>query len=144
MIAPLTIKAALMCDEVRREDNGKGLFIGVYQGDVTVKEFPAALRLTWVLLAQPTRSTEREMEFRLTYDENTADPKSVLAKLEIQSAPLEGMEEVQLVLPDVVLTFSGPTTLTLSLKDDGQWNPIVRKNLMLAGASGTTEPSQPS
>lgn len=144
MIAPLTIKAALMCDEVRREDNGKGFFIGVYQGDVTVKEFPAALRLTWVLLAQPRRSTEREMEFKLTYDENTEDPKTILAKLEIQSGPLEGMEEVQIILPDVVLTFNGPTTLTLSLKDDEQWNPIARKNLMLARASGTIEPSRPS
>lgn len=144
MIAPLTIKAAIMCDEIRREDNGKGLFIGVYLGDVVVKAFPAALRLTWVLLAQPRSSSEHEMEFKLTYDENTADPKTVLARMEIQSTPPDGVEEVQLILPDVTLTFKEQTTLTLSVKDNGEWHPIVKKSLMLAPPSGTIGPSQPS
>ncbi|MGB6451479.1 MAG: hypothetical protein WBE92_12070 [Steroidobacteraceae bacterium] len=142
MNASLDIRAAIMCDEVRREDNGKGLYIGVYAGDVVVKEFPAILRLTCVLLGQPKRSTEREIELKLTYDENTTDPKSLSAKADLDATPPDNVEEVQLILPNAVLTFREPTTITLSVKDGEQWRPIMKKKVLLAPSSGTSAPSQ--
>lgn len=36
-------EVALICDDIRKEDNGKLLFVGVYSDTMTVLEFPATL-----------------------------------------------------------------------------------------------------
>lgn len=38
------INAILVCDEIRREENGKFIFLGVYSDAVIVKSFPARLQ----------------------------------------------------------------------------------------------------
>jgi hypothetical protein len=44
--AELKIISVLICDDVRREENGKEILIGVYSGDIIVTRFPAAMALT--------------------------------------------------------------------------------------------------
>ena len=48
-MSPFDISAAVLCDDVRRENNGKHILIGVYLHSVLVEDFPANLMLTvWV------------------------------------------------------------------------------------------------
>lgn len=42
----IQIQYTLLCDEVRREDNGKLLIIGLYDSNMYVPSFPAKLSLT--------------------------------------------------------------------------------------------------
>lgn len=42
-------KYTLLCDDVRREDNGKLIILGLYFGVITVPQFPATLPLLTVL-----------------------------------------------------------------------------------------------
>jgi hypothetical protein len=41
----IEIIAAIICDDVRREDNGKAILIGVYPVDVVVETLPANVQL---------------------------------------------------------------------------------------------------
>ena len=45
----MKVKFGFVCDEVRREDNGKLIFIGAYSSDIVVPELPAVLILTLVV-----------------------------------------------------------------------------------------------
>ncbi len=46
--ASMTFEAVLICDQVRREDNAKLLFIGVYTDIVNVSRLPFPINLTLV------------------------------------------------------------------------------------------------
>jgi hypothetical protein len=48
----LKINYGLVCDAVRREDNGKLILIGVYGGNIGLPRFPATLILALVLDAE--------------------------------------------------------------------------------------------
>lgn len=41
MSEALRVKSTLLCDSIRREDNGKLLLIGVYPGDILFASYPA-------------------------------------------------------------------------------------------------------
>lgn len=41
----LSLRTTLICDDVRREDNGKFLLIGVYTPNIVVYQLPATLQL---------------------------------------------------------------------------------------------------
>jgi hypothetical protein len=44
MANKLHIRSVIICDDVRREDNGKEILIGVYNGVILVPRFPSVLR----------------------------------------------------------------------------------------------------
>jgi hypothetical protein len=41
----ITVKHVVVCDDIRREDNGKEILIGVYSGGIIVPQFPVPLAL---------------------------------------------------------------------------------------------------
>ena len=43
------IEYAIICDDVRREENGKMMIIGAYASDIGLPSYPARLRLCMVL-----------------------------------------------------------------------------------------------
>jgi len=45
----LRIKFGIVCDDVRREDNGKLILIGIYGSNILVSSFPAMLALSLVI-----------------------------------------------------------------------------------------------
>ena len=45
----VTVRFGIVCDQVRREDNGKLFMIGVYGRNITVASFPAQLMLSVVI-----------------------------------------------------------------------------------------------
>lgn len=50
--ATVVPKYAIVCDDIRREDNGKQILIGIYTGDIIVSAFPTNLNLSfWLHLA---------------------------------------------------------------------------------------------
>jgi hypothetical protein len=63
-IKPLHV---IFCDDIRREDNGKELLIGVYSGNLVISHLPAHLVLSvWVSFEKPeTWEGKIPIEFRL-------------------------------------------------------------------------------
>jgi hypothetical protein len=59
----VTLSNALLCDDVRREDNGKDILIGVYTGKVLVSKMPANLVVAlWIVTkTKGAGSFEREV-----------------------------------------------------------------------------------
>jgi hypothetical protein len=61
-----THKYTLICDDMRREDNGKLIIIGLYTGTVALPQLPFVLpSLTFCTFLESDRPGQWSMEFRL-------------------------------------------------------------------------------
>lgn len=61
----LEIITSVVCDDIRREDTGKDILIGVYSGDILVPRFPANINLAVWLHVRPSKAGEAKFDFRL-------------------------------------------------------------------------------
>ena len=64
----LTLTYALVCDDIRREDSGKLIFIGVYARDVRVSKTPATLVLSLAVNVQASKALTTDIEIRWLVD----------------------------------------------------------------------------
>lgn len=63
---------AFVCDDIRVEDSGKHMMIGIYTGNIRASVFPTTLRLcTW-------------LSFEIKHDEDSTEPTIVETKIEVQ------------------------------------------------------------
>lgn len=68
----MKVMNVIICDEVRRESNGKHIIIGVYPNDILVAEsdFPSVIPLTiWAQLDLDDPKHKLEYEFRTTLND---------------------------------------------------------------------------
>lgn len=59
----LRVEFVAVCDEVRREDNGKLFLIGTYGADIRVANFPSTIQLTVVVRLYADEAIAAEIEF---------------------------------------------------------------------------------
>jgi len=69
MDRPLEITFAIVCDDVRREDNGKLIFIGVYGDNIGLPEIPASLALCLVLFIETQEEFSAQGTLRAMLDD---------------------------------------------------------------------------
>ena len=62
------IEYAIVCDDVRREDNGKFIIIGAYGSDIRVSSTPANLRLSLLVAARSETEHRTPVSVRVTQD----------------------------------------------------------------------------
>jgi hypothetical protein len=64
----ITHKYTLLCDDIRREDNGKLLVIGMYTGSIGLPQIPFLIpSLTFVLLMESDRPGHWGMKFKIQH-----------------------------------------------------------------------------
>jgi len=113
------VRFGALCDDVRREDNGKLIFLGVYGESVLVASFPARLRLAnpvWFELKEPYNGNiwsqvllddEKIMEGVGPAEMGAGNPLITIQPIPIQ-VPREGMLSFQ-----------------LKFSEDGEWQTTV-------------------
>ena len=57
---PVKLDYAILCDDIRKEDNGKMMLIGIYSGDILVPTFPSKLPLSMLLHGKGDAGYDRE------------------------------------------------------------------------------------
>ena len=68
--------AAVVCDEVRLEANGKTFLIGVYSGGISVPDLPATIKVSaWLLAEAPEVG---EIPFEIPFDVECRAPGGTL------------------------------------------------------------------
>jgi hypothetical protein len=137
MTESIAFKHAMLCDDVRREDNGKLIVIGLYAGNIQLSSFPASLALS--LLCEFITNSDRPIQceigisFQLNGEASTKGTIGVTidgrgtSHLAFPRAPLKivapGKLEIFLTIPSQkdILAWSGdvvqlnpPTALTTS------------------------------
>ena len=58
------VHAVVICDDIRQEDNGKYILIGVYVGNIIFSDLPNTAILNFWMLVEAQKNRETEFEFR--------------------------------------------------------------------------------
>ncbi len=100
MTARLKMQYALVCDDVRREDSGKLILIGVYARDIRLTSVPATLVLSLVVNVMAPEPLEVDFEFQCIVDE--VQKGSAKGHLKLTEAGASLFNIPRLVLPDIM------------------------------------------
>ena len=91
----LNHKYTLVCDDVRREDNGKFFLVGLYTPGITLPKFPFRLaKLTFFNYFEPSETGTWELAFKLSHID-TGAIVGAEGRVKIELRHIEG----SLVLP---------------------------------------------
>jgi len=137
---------ALLADQIRREDNGKGLIVGVYTGDVLVSSLPASMSFAvWLELeisgADLTPELDLEIRLKVT-GENKPDDFETRQQVQITFQPSSETEKRIAKKAKTVLVINGVPAqirqggqLDVSIRtNNGRWKSVLRKSVILAEA----------
>jgi uncharacterized protein DUF6941 len=133
----------IFCDDVRREDNGKLLFVGVYSGDaIVVASFPANLNMTFYVEFEMIGTGEAFCEYRaVLFPDN-----STVAKMAAKFGITEGKEKA-------LGSFSFSLETPMQIHKDGyisfqykigdsEWKELSRRNIISHSSIGAEQPSE--
>jgi hypothetical protein len=132
MTLPIDIRTVIVCDDIRREWNGKAMVIGIYTGDIILATFPTNLSLSFWMQGKPLASGEHQMEFRVRVNEES---------------PFEMKGALNIVAPesDAIIAFVGvptvipaPGALLLAVKDGDRWVDLCTKKIIKGTIAAST------
>lgn len=118
----LSHRQTIICDEVRREDNGKLLVIGMYTGGLTIPQLPFFMPggLTFMSIWDADRPGSTDLKFRLQYLESGKSLIEARGNINIL-APGQAYVPIRLA-PLQIQNFGA---YTLSIDVEGQRDPVT-------------------
>jgi hypothetical protein len=135
---PFNIEAAVLCDEIRQEANGKHILIGVYNGVIVVVDFPADLLVSWWIQVFPNKLGKFDLDIQLMKDgKDTLIKASVGFEMHIK-------DWAAMVLPKIPLQIHGPGKLQLQLKEksEAKWSIVQTFEVRKGNVTVTVPPAQ--
>ena len=117
----LSVNYAMLCDDVRFEDNGKLLIVGVYGPDILVTKFPAKIRVMLLLNFSSDSGGDVDFEVRV----KSADGSAVAGakgQLEVSGRTNNSF----LPLPGTILSLSSAGDLKFQFRTVGsRWKTVM-------------------
>lgn len=113
----MEILTGILCDQIRQEDNGKYILIGVYSGGVMVSAFPATFALAMMLQMRLLAGSNQPFKVRISIG---GDVQGFIEGTVEQVGELSPANWIPINLPP--LTFRNPGDLTAEVElPDGTW-----------------------
>jgi hypothetical protein len=136
----ITEKYIIMCDDIRREDNGKLVIIGMYMDTIQVPALPFPLpTLTFLSVLSCDRPGQFRFSFKLKQEEGGTQP---LAEGMGQAPVNDPRQPLVMPIKMVGLQINAPGLYTFSLEFDGQ-EPIVSTFNVVLTVPGTGQGGVP-
>lgn len=121
----LRLRNAVFCEDIRHEDNGKDMLIGVYSDVMAPSRCPIDLRLSLWIQYDAAQTGDIEVKLRLRFGD--VSPETPAARVRIAIAE---PGEVTLVLRGMPVAINGSGVLLLEHCLPGQdWTEIARKRV---------------
>ncbi len=118
----ITEKYIIMCDDFRREDNGKLILLGMYMDTINVPALPFPLpTLTFFCVLNCDRPGNFRFSFKLKHEEGGNQP---LVEGMGQAPVIDPRQPMVMPVKMVGIQINAPGLYTFSLEFDGQ-APIV-------------------
>lgn len=111
----VVISAAMLCEDVRREDNGKALAIGIFGNRIFVSSFPSVLRLASLLNVSFTETGHHTFKIRLSVGTEMVSEMTINAEI-----VWPGLDWLPLRFEPVLFNERSEITLSLEL-ENGKW-----------------------
>ncbi|WP_433942226.1 DUF6941 family protein [Brevundimonas diminuta] len=117
------VKAAIFCDDVRMEANGKLLLIGTYTGKMIVPSFPAQNQIRCVLILDKIDTSHLELTARVSGHAG-AEFGELELEIDIEEDTLDDLP-AWIPLPPLAFSLSEPDTIELSISLNGGEKMLV-------------------
>ena len=117
----LHIRAITICDDMRREDNGKEILIGVYNGIILLPRFPAALRQLCIRVEYEWTGAPKH-SFKLVV--TSEDGKIVLLESEGESELGNPSDPAVIGIGVGPIHFAKPTRFNIRFGVEGPPRPV--------------------
>lgn len=113
------LRTGFLCDDVRREDNGKYLFIGGYEHNVLFPMFPASHVFSIVILGESTKPHKFDLKLRVRFNEEVIREGG--GEVDVAHAG-----QTMLCLKGILLQLKheGMMSFDMRQSDPGEWEPI--------------------
>jgi hypothetical protein len=127
------VTAVLVCDDIRKENNGKDILIGVYSGDILLPSLPAQLSLAFWIEVAPVQVGSKKATFRIGF----GGDRSAMIHTELE---VSRTGPAAIALPTFLVSIDSPGDLTLEIQegngDDG-WRLLKRKSIRISSATSS-------
>jgi hypothetical protein len=120
-----TIEFVLLCDQVRREDNGKLFAIGIYSGTIVLSEFPATLVLSLVTMIRAHKIGEARIELRILLDGAPVAGWDAM----FGSPEATGSELISLPPIPVAVPHAGQLEFQFRQRETDAWQTVLAKRV---------------
>jgi hypothetical protein len=126
----IEITSVIVCDDIRREDNGKLLLLGVYVGDILLPSFPSSIALSFYATGSVKSTQACELEFKIQHGLSNGKNPGASAKVTAEGGVVGDTGVI--ALPRVPFNFDEPTELVFSiLEGKDEWRIVERKRIKL-------------
>lgn len=136
MIEDVKIRFAALCDDSRREDNGKMIFIGMYSQSIIARALPLMAPFCLALWMQAEHDEQGHLEFRILFGDEQEEIASGRGNIAV------GAGETVTGIKPIPINVEREGLLRVQLKfGAGEWRNAVSLPLKLRPSS---EPSPPA
>jgi hypothetical protein len=133
------IDSVLLCDDIRREVNGKAILIGVYSGDIIVPTAPTSLGLGLWLQGRAVEATSK-VRIRLESVSNSTAVVSDAGSLP-DASTIAPDESFLFALSRLIVQIAGQGHLSVCMKyGDRDWVELFRKKVLVNSAASNEPP----
>jgi hypothetical protein len=129
--AQFEVDAALICDDIRREDNGKAILIGVYAGDIVLSRLPATIPIAlWLQGRASSGVHEVSVNVYAGEEPTTEVTSSTAVPLKVV---IDKEAEFFLVITGLPVKVIEPASLIVRMREgQDDWIVIAKKHILLA------------
>ncbi len=107
----MRIHNAIICDQVRKEDSGKHLLLGVYPIDILVPDFPSTIALVLWMQLYVDRNGAFDVEFRIQKD------KKIINRSKATISVKDHLHPATISLPPALIEIDGECTLSFQIRE---------------------------
>lgn len=136
-MAASEIGAVIVCDDVRREQTGKDILIGVYSGSIVITTFPFQLPLALWIEFLPNETGAQELFFRVTYKGSPFGTMKI-------SLGVEVIDSVGIPIAGLVAVGDSEGDLLIEYSKDGSTWELIKKKAITKGLPGSVPSFIPS
>lgn len=128
----ISVNSAMVCDDIRTEDNGKIIAIGIYRSEIQLQRLPATMRLKILVGINIKDTGDFKVEFRVIVGGEVGH--NIVGNLNANT-----LGQDWLVVPIEQITIQEPCELKISSRiGDGRWKSLCSTRVgLLPSASGS-------
>jgi hypothetical protein len=132
VLSALEFRSRVLCQDIRTEQNGKLILIGVYPGGIVFHTFPSVNTFAFYIEADTVAAAKGVLHVRIRVNDRH------VAQMGIGIDVYAGGQLV-IPSPQLQLEFPAPGSLVLEMSDDEEnWHPLITRTTELGDVPGFT------
>jgi hypothetical protein len=134
------VDSVLVCDDIRREDTGKAILIGVYVGDIILLRAPAVIPVSVFVTGSATRDYLRDLKVNVHIGD---EPKNEGPTFPM-TVSLDDQGRFYFAMTGMPVQVSEPTSLTVRTKHgQNDWVVLAKKRILVNASEPSANESSP-